>query len=142
MQRAYNVVPAPFHNPGIPSARQTCRMASKKPFTRSVRNIPWSHTQTTSPSSERRAAVDIRRTQGEFAGWQHTFGGGREKRGCCRTGWVCRRVFTTSNGVTVLSISVSADTKREQIRTGQRCYGRACRSRDQLCTLRLHCLIP
>lgn len=94
------MVPAPFHSPGIPSTRQTCRIASKKPFTRSVRNIPWSHTQTTSPSNERIAAVDILRTQGMFAGWQHTFGGGFGKSAVGRTGCVCSRVFTTSNGVT------------------------------------------
>lgn len=76
----HNVVPAPFHKPGMPSARHTCRKASKKPFTRSRRNMPWSQTQTTSPSKARIAAVDILRTHGEFAGWQHTFGGGRGRR--------------------------------------------------------------
>lgn len=49
--RTHNDVPAPFHNPAMPSARQTCFTASKKPFTLSVLYTPWSHIHTTSPST-------------------------------------------------------------------------------------------
>lgn len=40
------------------------------------------------------------RTQVTLPGWQHMFEGGTGKRGGGRTGCVCKRVLTTSKGVT------------------------------------------
>lgn len=94
----HNVVPAPFQSPRIPSARHTCRTASKNPLTLSVLNTPLCHTHTISCVDMERANEDMLRTQGTCVGWQHVFRGGWVKRGW--GGCVCNRVFTTSKGVT------------------------------------------
>jgi len=53
------------------------------------------------------------RTQGTFGGWQHLADAARESSGTL--GWVCNRVLTTSNGVTVGAVSMAMAARRGNV---------------------------
>ena len=79
------------------------------------------------------------RTHGTLAGWQHTVGEALERGGTgVFGGCVCRRVLTTSKGVTVESLQDEKASRCDGNHTGQRSHGRASRRSDQLCVQGVH----